>query len=183
MPDLDCPGPDDLKAFVLGSLPEALGASLARHLEECPRCEALAQQLDLLEDPIIQAIRLGQQLTLPRSLDRTGPSDDLDPQQPAVSLPGSPAGYTMLEELGRGGMGVVYKARQKSLARLVALKVMLRPGHDSDLARFRTEAADPGAQSTSASLTCPHADCQQPLPLPAANQPHQFLCHSATACG
>ena len=57
-------------------------------------------------------------------------------------VPRLPAGYEVVRELGRGGMGVVYLARQEPLGREVAVKV-IRPGHMAEgrrLRRFLEEA-------------------------------------------
>lgn len=68
----------------------------------------------------------------------THPEAAFSPGGLNVSIPG----YEILQVLGRGGMGVIYKARQLQPRRLVALKMILSGEHASEeqLARFHSEA-------------------------------------------
>ena len=78
-----------------------------------------------------------------------GSSQALAPLLPKLRYFGD---YELLEEIARGGMGVVYRARQVSLDRTVALK-MMRPGllsTEPEIRRFLSEAR------TAASLRHPH---------------------------
>ena len=63
-------------------------------------------------------------------------------------------GYEILRELGRGGMGVVYPARQIKANRAVALKMILAGGHagSAELTRFQTEAQAIAAKQGSAAI-------------------------------
>ncbi len=123
-----CPNLETLEHLVGNRLPPDQHSDVKAHVQGCSectqRCEELPQNERLLGE-IDRVLPLGA----------TG--DDR-----AASPPKSISGYTIIRELGRGGMGVVYEARQESPRRNVAMKVLRSGGglNGHQAASLRREA-------------------------------------------
>ncbi len=132
-----CPNPDVLADYVLGRVSETDLTGIASHVEACPACQSQLETLDGLSDTVITCLRrvvpldeadpddslLNEVLSRMESITSESGSDSHGHVHEAV-LPQQIGQYQLVEKLGHGGMGDVYKAFHTKLKRTVAVKLL-----------------------------------------------------------
>ncbi|MGD2108252.1 MAG: serine/threonine-protein kinase [Phycisphaerae bacterium] len=104
---MTCPDLDELEQFCAGDLDAERSGPISRHIESCADCSTRISEVEenlRLIEPVRGAFRQGGAAS--------------------ATMPEEIAGYRIIRELGRGGMGVVYLARQRNPERDVAVKLL-----------------------------------------------------------
>ena len=158
----NCPSRETLQAFLSSQLDELASARIVEHVEACELCDGTLAQLTLDSDDadlrrsarttglspspdlkFIQQLKDSRPSVIPTALDSLSPAQIVFPGSPTDKGPlGCIDHYHIVEQIGAGGMGVVYKAHDEKLNRTVAIKVLAPQlaGANSHKNRFEKEA-------------------------------------------
>jgi tRNA A-37 threonylcarbamoyl transferase component Bud32 len=111
----------------------------------CAACVVQFNVVDWSPGKVYPCSRCGGRLDKPEALRRLTVEDTVRAREPGAPLVAEGAErtfgpYVILGEISRGGMGIIYKARQRGLERVVAMKIMSGDARPEDVERFLREA-------------------------------------------
>ncbi len=127
-----CPTHDQLSRYLTGRLSENEIDEIAEHVANCHDCDTAISRFDGDSDSLMLALRepvadddlFEREPQLERAVAAMRLSFS-EPEPPAsCTVLGTVREYDLLEKIGQGGMGTVYKALHSRLKRIVALKVL-----------------------------------------------------------
>jgi serine/threonine-protein kinase len=153
-----CPIQSRLESFLAGQLTPADEAMIERHVDDCPHCQRRLEELtqdsarapllakanELVEEPLTPRLRRNVAAAYTAEMGTFYSTDGDDPTKPesrrqAEEWPNVP-GYEITGLLGRGGLGVVYRATDQRLKRPVALKIIRQQATADERERLQREA-------------------------------------------